>query len=150
MYFYGPVTPSGGGTMPVARVGISLEPELLKDLDRITKDGGYSNRSQALRDLIRSALSERAWQGSSGSVLATVTIFYDSASSFATRKILEMQHESLHEIRSSTHFHISETRCLEVLVVSGKAARIASLVKALKSVKGVLHADVIPISRMPR
>jgi CopG family nickel-responsive transcriptional regulator len=136
--------------MPVARVGISIEPELLKELDRITRDGGYSNRSQALRDLIRSALSDRAWQSSSGSVLAAVTIFYDSASSFATRRILEMQHDFYKDIRSSTHFHISETRCLEVLVVSGKAARIDSLVKALKSVKGVLHADVILVSRMPR
>jgi len=136
--------------MPVARVGISLEPELLKELDRITRDGGYSNRSQALRDLIRSALSDRAWQASSGSILAAVTIFYDSGSSFATRRILEIQHDFYKDIRSSTHFHISETRCLEVLVVSGEAARVDSLVKALKSVKGVLHADVILISRMPR
>lgn len=139
-----------GGRTPVARIGVSLEPELLKELDRIVIDGGYSNRSQALRDLIRSALSAQAWQVSSGGALAAVTVFYDSASSFATRRILEMQHEFYHDIKSSTHFHISETKCLEVLVVSGKAAKIKALVKALKSVKGVMHADVILISRMPR
>ena len=59
-----------------------------------------------------------------------------------------MQHDFYHEIRSSTHFHISETSCLEVLVVSGKVVKIKTLVKALKSVKGVLHSDVIPISRL--
>ncbi len=80
--------------------------------------------------------------------MAAITIFYDSESSFATRRILEMQHDFYHEIISSTHFHISETRCLEVLVVSGKVVKIKTLIKALKSVKGVLHADVIPISRL--
>ena len=138
-----------GGPTPVARIGVSLEPNLLVELDRIVKEGGYSNRSQALRDLIRNALSAQEWQKSTGNVLAAVTIYYDSESSFATRRILEMQHEFYHDIRSSTHFHISETSCLEVLVVSGKAADIKSLVRSLKSVKGVMHADVILISKVP-
>ena len=60
-----------------------------------------------------------------------------------------MQHDFYHDIRSSTHFHISETSCLEVLVVSGKAASVKSLVNALKSIKGVMHADVIPIAKVP-
>ncbi len=136
--------------MSVARIGVSLEPELLKNLDRIVKDGGYSNRSQALRDLIRSALSAQAWQISGGNILAAITIYYDSESSLATRRILEMQHHHYSEIRSSTHFHISETSCLEVLVVSGKAVNIKDLVKSLKSIKGILHADVIPISRLDK
>lgn len=117
-------------------------------MDRIVKNGGYSNRSQALRDLIRNALSAQEWQKTKGKVLAVVTIYYDSESSFATRRILEMQHEFYHDIRSSTHFHISETSCLEVLVVSGKAADVKSLVRALKSVKGVMHADVMLISKV--
>lgn len=134
--------------MPVARIGVSLEPELLKALDRITKEGGFANRSQALRDLIRGALSTQAWQTAKGQMLAAIAIFYDSESSLATRRILEMQHEFYHDIRSSTHFHVSETSCLEVLVVSGHAMKIQTLVKALKSVKGVMHTDVILISEM--
>jgi len=127
---------------------VSLEPELLKALDRITKEGGFSNRSQALRGLIRGALSTQAWQTAKGHVLAAIAIFYDSESSLATRRILEMQHEFYRDIKSSTHFHISETSCLEVLVVSGAAKEMQTLVKALKSVKGVMHADVILVSQI--
>ena len=134
--------------MPVSRIGVSLEPDLLKELDRITRDGGFANRSQALRDLIRGALSTQAWQTAKGRVLAAITIFYDNESSFATRRILEMQHRFYHDIMSSTHFHISETSCLEVLVVSGAAKEMQSLVKAFKSVKGVMHADVILVSQI--
>ena len=134
--------------MTVARIGVSLEPEILKDLDRITREGGYANRSQALRDLVRGAISAQAWRSTSGKILAAVAIYYDSASSFATRRILERQHEFYHDIRSSTHFHISKTNCLEVLVVSGNASKIKTLVNSLKSVKGVLHADVILVSRI--
>ncbi len=133
--------------MPVARIGVSIEPDLLKKLDKIVKKGGYSNRSQALSDLIRSSLSKEAWQEASGDMLAAIAVMYDSHSSFATRRILEMQHDFYEDIRSSTHFHISERECLEVLVVSGKASNIKNLVKNMKSVKGVQHTDVIPISR---
>jgi len=147
-YFYHNQTLGYGDVMPVARIGVSLEPDLLKDLDKIVKEGGYSNRSQALRDLIRSSLSAQAWRLTSGKILAAITILYDSSSSFATRRILERQHDFYHEILSSTHFHISHTNCLEVLVVSGSATRVKSLIKSLKSIKGVLHADVIPISRL--
>lgn len=133
--------------MPVARIGVSIEPDLLKKLDKIVKKGGYSNRSQALSDLIRSSLAKEAWQEASGEILASIAVLYDSHSSFATRRILEMQHDFYEDIRSSTHFHISETECLEVLVVSGKASSVKTLVMRLKSVKGVLHTDVIPISR---
>lgn len=134
--------------MPVARIGVSLEPDLLESLDRIASEGGYANRSQALRDLIRGALSSQAWQTAKGQVLAAIAIFYDSESSFATRKILELQHDFYHDIRSSTHFHVSESSCLEVLVASGAAKKIQALVKALKSVKGVMHTDVMLISRL--
>ena len=134
--------------MPVARIGVSIEPDLLKKLDNIVKEGGYSNRSQALSDLIRTSLSREAWKEATGDLLAAVAVLYDSHSSFATRRILEMQHDFYHDIRSSTHFHISETECLEVLVVSGRASRVRALVKALKSVKGVLHTDVVVMSRI--
>lgn len=90
----------------------------------------------------------QSWQTAKGTVLAAIAVFYESESSFATRKILEMQHKFYREIKSSTHFHISETSCLEVIVVSGATKGVQTLVKAFKSVKGVMHADVILISQI--
>src|SRR2546426_8084118 len=48
-----------GSTMPVARIGVSLEGPLLKAFDRLVRDGGYRSRSEALRNLIRTSLARR-------------------------------------------------------------------------------------------
>jgi len=150
------------GLVDVERKLLVAVPEGLEDLEQVRYGGDLEVRplqevvvreyppEVPLRDLTRNALSTQEWQMSKGEVLAAMTIYYSSESSFATRRILEMQHRHYSEIRSSTHFHISETSCFEVLVVSGKAEKIKSLVKSLKSVKGILHADVMPISNLGR
>jgi len=44
------------------RVGISLDKKLLNMFDELIARQGYSNRSEAVRDLIRAACPKRAWQ----------------------------------------------------------------------------------------
>src|SRR5207245_10715149 len=46
-------------TMPVARIGVSLEGPLLKAFDRLVRDGGSRSRSEALRNLIPIPLAHR-------------------------------------------------------------------------------------------
>jgi CopG family nickel-responsive transcriptional regulator len=61
----------------VARIGISLEPELLKEFDDLVTGRGYTNRSEAVRDLIRIALTEDRWEDSEAEVVGTITLVYD-------------------------------------------------------------------------
>jgi CopG family nickel-responsive transcriptional regulator len=129
--------------MPVVRIGVSLEPELLRELDRITEAGGYANRSQAIRDLIRTALIRQMWGNEEANVLATITVLYETGVRDVTRRLQERQHDFLHEIKSSTHVHLSEDHCIEVLVAEGKAKELARLANALRGVRGVLHADAV-------
>ncbi|MDP6126500.1 MAG: ribbon-helix-helix protein, CopG family, partial [Candidatus Latescibacteria bacterium] len=49
--------------MPEAiRFGVSMDPDLLEKFDTLLEQKGYSNRSEALRDLIREALVEDQWE----------------------------------------------------------------------------------------
>ena len=43
------------------RFGISLDEDLLKVFDAISSSRGYTNRSEAIRDLIRTAFIEEKW-----------------------------------------------------------------------------------------
>jgi CopG family nickel-responsive transcriptional regulator len=48
--------------MPVARFSISLEEELLGELDKFADENNFANRSQALRNLIEKYIVEKKWQ----------------------------------------------------------------------------------------
>lgn len=135
-----------GDMLGVVRIGVSLEPELLRELDVIVKERGYANRSQALRDLIRTVLIRRRWESKRSPVVATVTVMYDHRSGGITKRLLEKQHEFYHRIKSSTHVHLSQESCLEVLVAQGKGTQLNRLVNELRGIKGVLHAEAVMAS----
>ena len=65
-----------GDTLGVERVGVSFEPELLKDFDALIAEKGYTNRSEAIRDLVRKAIIEESVAGEKGEVIGTLTIIY--------------------------------------------------------------------------
>ena len=62
--------------MPVARFGVSLEEELLEALDLYVGDNKFSNRSQAVRQLIERNIVETKWQ-CNNIVAGAVVIIYD-------------------------------------------------------------------------
>jgi len=126
----------------VARIGVSLEGPLLSEFDRFVREKGYPSRSEALRSLIRQGLAKRRWD-SRGKVVGTITIVYRHDVGMVTHRILHRQHDFLGSIRATAHLHLSEETCLEVLIVDGDADRIAELTDHLRTVKGVLFADVI-------
>ena len=126
----------------VQRIGVSLEPELLKSFDRFIGEKGYSNRSEAIRDLIRNALVERQWGKGRGRVLGTITMVYDHHTHGVTEQLLELQHHSDVDISATLHVHVDEHNCLEVLVVSGKGDGISRLASSLESIRGVKHVQL--------
>ncbi|HEX9243971.1 MAG TPA: nickel-responsive transcriptional regulator NikR, partial [Anaeromyxobacter sp.] len=79
----------------IERIGVSLEPELLKQFDQLLGQKGYASRSEAIRDLIRDALVQRQWSESDGSEerVAVVTLVYDHDSSSLAQKLAHIQHE---------------------------------------------------------
>ena len=62
--------------MALKRFGVSLEDELLEQLDSFVKEDGYANRSQAIRFLIEKNLAEKKWQ-CNHIVAGTIFIIYD-------------------------------------------------------------------------
>ena len=131
--------------MAVERIGVSLEGPLLTDFDRYIAREGFGSRSEALRNLIREALMRRRWEAG-GRVVGTITIVYRHEVGMVTHRLLHRQHEFLRSIRATTHTHLDDETCLEVLIVEGEARRIAKLANRLKTVKGVLFSETVVAS----
>ena len=131
--------------MTVERVGVSFEPELLAKFDALIKKEGYTNRSEAIRDLVRKSLIESEIETEKGDVIGTLTIIYDHDVGDVTNRLLHLQHHHHSEISSTTHIHVDEHTCLEVLVVRGKARNVRRLADNVKAIKGVKHGELVII-----
>jgi CopG family nickel-responsive transcriptional regulator len=123
----------------LSRIGVAIDAELLQKFDDLIATRGYSNRSEAFRDLIRDELVERAWEEPESNVVGTVTLVYDHHVRMLSEKLTDMQHSHFHHILSTLHVHLDHDNCLEVLVVRGKASVVKKIADALISTKGVKH-----------
>lgn len=118
---------------------MAIDAKLLERFDRLISKRGYTNRSEAFRDLIRDELVEHAWESPDSPVVGTVTLVYDHHVRQLGEKLTEMQHEHHRSILSTLHVHLDHDHCLEVLVVKGRAAEVRQIADAIISTKGVKH-----------
>ena len=123
------------------RFGVSLEHHLLDNFDRHIKKRRYTNRSEALRDLIRDNLVGQEWNDDKETV-GTITFVYDHHVRDLTGKLTDIQHDCHGQILSGMHVHLDHDHCLEVLVAKGKGSEIRKVADALLSVKGVKHGKL--------
>jgi len=123
----------------LTRIGVALDADLLEKFDQLIEQRGYSNRSEAFRDLIRNELVEEAWKSPESEVVGSVTLVYDHHVRQLSDKLLDVQHDHHDAILSTLHVHLDHHNCLEVLLVKGKAADVQRIANALISTKGVKH-----------
>ena len=128
--------------MSVIRFGISLETALLERFDNLIRKKGYSNRSEALRDLIRGSLVKEEWEASTKETVGTITIVYSHEIRELPDTLADLQHHYHHSIISSMHIHIDGHNCLEVIIVKGKAKDIKAIADRLIGTKGVKHGKL--------
>ena len=123
----------------LSRIGVAIDSDLLVKFDDLIARRGYTNRSEAFRDLIRDELVEKEWESPESSVVGTVTLVYDHHVRLLNEKLTDMQHDNHRSILSTLHVHLDHDNCLEVLVVKGKAGAVRRIADALISTKGVKH-----------
>jgi CopG family nickel-responsive transcriptional regulator len=127
----------------LARIGVALPEDLLNEFDRLIAKRGYTNRSEAFRDLVRNELVGEISASSDAEVFGTVTVVYDHHARMLTEKLTEIQHRHYAAILSSVHVHLDHDNCLEVILVKGKSALVQSLANSLIATKGVKHGRFV-------
>ena len=127
----------------ITRFGVSIEPHLIKKFDKIIKKKGYTNRSEAIRDIIRKDLITEKTEDLNSESIGTLTMIYDHHAGNLTSKLLDIQHDHTKEILVTTHIHIDHHNCLEVLVLKGKTGSMQKLADNIKSLKGIKHGELV-------
>lgn len=129
--------------MGVVRFGVSIPERLIAAFDKRIKERGYRNRSEAVRDVMRDYLVEGEWERHDGPVVGTITVVYDHGTRELTQVLTELQHQAHGSVACSTHVHLDEHNCLEVIVVKGKSSAVRQMADRLISTRGVKHGKLV-------
>jgi len=123
------------------RLSFTIEAPLMKQLERLMKRGKFKNRSEFIRDLIRSKLVEGEWEQDQ-EALGTITLIYDHETRQLSDKLTSLQHEQHHAIMATTHVHLDHHLCAEMIMCRGRAHLLRELSDQLGQQKGVLHSQL--------
>lgn len=122
----------------LVRLSFSIEAPLLKQFEKLLKASGAVNRSECVRDLIRSRLVEEAWQRNE-EALGTITLIYNHHARLLNERLIEVQHHHHSAILATTHVHLDEDTCAEMIMVKGRASEIRHIADELRRQRGMLH-----------
>jgi CopG family nickel-responsive transcriptional regulator len=128
----------------LVRFGVAMDEQLLDSFDElVARRGTASNRSEAVRDLVRDALVDAEWEGSADEIVGTITMVFDHHANDLAEKLDAVQHEHYDKVVSSMHVHLDAHNCLEVIVVRGAGGDIRAIADTLLGTKGVKHGKLV-------
>ena len=126
------------------RVTITLDDDLMADLDRIIAARGYQNRSEAIRDLARSCLEQAAVEAAgSRNCVAALVYVYDHHARELPKRLTQGFHDH-HDLSQATlHVHLDHESCLEVTVLKGRGSEVQAFANHVIAERGVRHGHVV-------
>ena len=111
--------------MPI--VSISLTEEILKEIDELQKNLGFSGRSDAIRAGIRSFVSEeKQKEDLSGNVNAILLVVHNDE---YDNQVNGIKHSYEDLITTHLHSKIEGDKCMELFMLKGEADSVTSITK---------------------
>ena len=126
----------------LVRFSITVPEDLLTEFEASYYTDHRANRSEAVRNLMRSYIAGERWKSNNKEIYATVTVVYDHHLPELTRNLTAAQHDYGEVIICSTHVHLNHETCLECIITKGLANDIKSFIEALKKIRGVKSLNV--------
>jgi len=126
---------------------VTLDDDLMAELDAIIAERGYQNRSEAIRDLARAGIKEAAPDSGRGrDCVAALVYVYDHEARQLSKRLVRAYHDQ-HELSlASLHVHLDHDTCLEVTVLRGKSGEVQHFGEHVIAERGVRHGKLV---RMP-
>jgi len=126
------------------RVTITIDDELMIELDRIIAARGYQNRSEAIRDLARAGIRQAAETlDRQRDCVAALVYVYDHAARQLSKRLADTFHDH-HELSlASMHAHLDHDSCMEVTILRGRADKVQHFAEHVIAERGVRHGRVV-------
>ena len=126
------------------RVTITIDRELLSQLDGFMNEKNYDNRSEAIRDMVRDRLEEERLQQEEqqGSCFAALTYVYDHEERELAKRLTQAHHRHHGSTHAALHVHIDEDTCLETVILKGNISEVKNVSTRIIAERGVRHGAV--------
>ena len=122
-------------------VSVSIPKNLLENVDKYAKESGFANRSEIVRQALRTYMFEsRRLDELQGRITAIITIVYQREAKRS--QITDLQHNFGSAVLTFLHTHIQEGYCVEIIVARADTQVIRALVQALKANEQISEAKV--------
>ncbi|AFI05979.1 nickel-responsive transcriptional regulator NikR [Helicobacter cetorum] len=135
------------------RFSVSLQQNLLDELDNRIIKNGYSSRSELVRDMIREKLVEDNWKEDNPSdetKIAVLVVIYDHHQRELNQRMIDIQHDSNTHVLCTTHIHMDTHNCLETIILQGSSAEIQRLQLEIGGLRGVKFSKLTKASSFER
>jgi len=130
----------------IVRFSVSLEDDLLEQFDRYCTDQQFATRSEAVRQLIRETLTQKAWHADCHDAAGTLTLVYDHHRPQLHDRLTKVQHDHTDRVVSTLHAHLTHDLCLEVILLRGPASELREIASKLKGLKGIFTGELVMAS----
>lgn len=128
----------------LVRFSVAMPEDLLMSFDAfVARRGLAKNRSEVVRDLVRDALVDDAIGLPGTEVMGTLTIVFNHHASDVQEKLHVIQHGHFGMIVSTTHVHLDEDTCLEVIILRGETTDVRAIADQILGTKGVKNGGLV-------
>ncbi|MBC7575918.1 MAG: nickel-responsive transcriptional regulator NikR [Tardiphaga sp.] len=130
------------------RITITLDDDLMEDLDAMITEHGYQNRSEAIRDLTRAGLQQAVQDkgqpdDNNGECVAALVYVYDHAARDLSRRLVDSYHHH-HDLSLATlHVHLDDDHCMEVTALRGPGDELRHFADHIIAERGVKYGRVV-------
>jgi CopG family nickel-responsive transcriptional regulator len=125
------------------RVTITIDDDLVGEIDAFMTGRGYANRSEAIRDLARSGLSQSSLEVARGhDCVATLSYVYDHEERELPKRLTRDFHAHHDLAQATLHVHLDHDSCLEVTVLKGRSTDVKAFADHVIAERGVRHGHI--------
>ncbi|BCN93076.1 putative nickel-responsive regulator [Thiomicrorhabdus immobilis] len=124
------------------RTSASLPENVIDDLDYLMQARGFSNRSALLADIIRKEAAAFSQNHTNEIMAGTLTMVYDHSVPGLQQRLIQLKHQYVAEIISSTQIQLMDQHTLEVNLMQGAAQDLKKISDEMTANRGVKNANL--------
>jgi CopG family nickel-responsive transcriptional regulator len=126
------------------RVTVTLDDELMAELESLMRARDYQNRSEALRDLARAGLQHALLdEEAAPECVATLVFVYDHEARELARRLTKTFHNHHDLLMSATQFPLDHHSGMTVAVLRGPTGDVRLLAESVLAERGVRHGRLV-------
>jgi CopG family nickel-responsive transcriptional regulator len=125
--------------MPI--ISISLNDEILSEIDKLQKSMGFSGRSEIIRAGLRTLISEEKQKSNlSGSIHAILMVVHDEESE---QIVTGIKHNYEDLIGTHLHSKIDKNKCMELFLLHGEAEKVDVMTRDFQTNRKMDHVKLV-------